>query len=156
MDKPDSKDYTRLGGWLLLFLILMIPGAFLLFLAIAVTADEFIPYAHLPMAAIVIYMIVLICMLITRNKRFRKLYTYGSLLLTALAILSAISMFSYLQDNYVIAQNIVSSIISSVIWITYLYRSERVRVYFGYPAKTELHIEPLFSRYSSGLDFHPL
>lgn len=143
MNEKNPKDYTRLGGWLLLFLILMILGVLLLFLSIAVTLEECIPYAHLPMAAIAIYMIVLIYMLIKRNKRFRKLYTYGSLLLMVLAILSAISMFSYLQDTAILAQNIVSAVLPSVIWIIYLYRSERVRVYFGYPAKTEPHTDPL-------------
>lgn len=143
MNEKNPNDYTRLGGWLLLFLILMIFGVLLLFLSIAVTLEEFIPYAHLPMAAIAIYMIVLIYMLIKRNKRFRKLYTYGSLSLMVLTILSAISMFSYLQDTATLAQNIVSAVLPSVIWIIYLYRSERVRVYFGYPAKTEPHTDPL-------------
>ena len=56
MNEKNPNDYTRLGGWLLLFLILMIFGVLLLFLSIAVTLEEFIPYAHLPMAAIAIYM----------------------------------------------------------------------------------------------------
>ena len=155
MNEKNSKDYTRLGGWLLFFLISLILNALLLSLSILSTLGDFLSGSATSdtdllsliisitlMAVPTIYMVVLICMLITANKRFRKLFIYGTLLNLILTVLLVAVVSAHVQDTAPLAENIASVVLSSVIWVTYFYRSERVRVYFGYPAKTEPHTEP--------------
>lgn len=155
MNEKNSKDYTHLGGWLLFFLISLILNALLLSLSILSTLGDFLSGSATSdtdllsliisitlMAVPTIYMVVLICMLITANKRFRKLFIYGTLLNLILIVLLVAVVSAHVQDTAPLAENIASVVLSSVIWVTYFYRSERVRVYFGYPAKTEPHTEP--------------
>ena len=119
------RDYRNLGGWLLTFVIVSVCGTLLnIFSALGTLASGFVPALCLIVLIIALRISVLVCI-------FRRSELMRLLLIAEGCVMLVLNLYNcYMMqwDAFIVGQTF-GAVLGYVLWITYLYKSERVRVY---------------------------
>lgn len=144
----QQKDYTKLGGWLLVFAVVQILGLITNLYAVVSNMDTYTNLGLLPASiapaltiqliaiiAIIVLTIVMLIMLFTKKRAFKMVFFIRSILDLAASgvIFALLSSSGMLLPQGTASQvgAIVGAAFALIIWGLYLTKSERVKVYVG-------------------------